>query len=150
MFSLIKQDEEVMKIKPEYRFNPMRMHARRVELKLTQAQAAEKAGFAQERWSDYEKGLHQPGATAIIGIATALDCSTDYLLGLINNLDELGSLRDDERDVLIRYRSERDRAMREAINEQIANLAKPLRSQIERLIAQLKNVGNTNERSDNP
>ncbi len=54
---------------------------RRLELKLTQAKLAEKAGLTAAAISQFESGLRKPSFDALHKLASALGVNTDYLLG---------------------------------------------------------------------
>jgi transcriptional regulator with XRE-family HTH domain len=68
------------------RFKPAqvakRIHEARLGAGLSQAEASEKAGFMQTRWSHWECGKALPRAGALFGLAQALGVSADWLLGL--------------------------------------------------------------------
>ena len=55
---------------------------RRIALKLTQAQAAERAGFPNlQKWSQYERGrIADPQLSTLEAIAKALRCKVANLL----------------------------------------------------------------------
>jgi transcriptional regulator with XRE-family HTH domain len=61
-----------------------RMLARRTQLGLSQADVATRMGgkASLEQVSHYEHERRSPGAQAIVDLARALECSTDYLLGV--------------------------------------------------------------------
>jgi transcriptional regulator with XRE-family HTH domain len=61
-----------------------RMVARREHLNLSQADVAQRVGgkTSLEQISHYEHERRSPGAQAIVDLARALECSTDYLLGV--------------------------------------------------------------------
>ncbi len=54
---------------------------RRLELKLTQAKLAEKAGLTPAAISQFESGLRKPSFDALHKLAIALEVNIDYLLG---------------------------------------------------------------------
>ena len=65
-----------------------RIAARRNQLGLTQAEAAEKAGFTQQFFACVETGTKNIRAESIIGVSKALNISTDYLLtGEVTDID---------------------------------------------------------------
>ena len=57
-----------------------RIAARRNQLGLTQAEAAERAGLTQQFFACVETGTKNIRAESIIGVSKALNVSTDYLL----------------------------------------------------------------------
>jgi transcriptional regulator with XRE-family HTH domain len=119
-------------------FHNRRMAARRVELGFMQAQAAAKAGMLQGQWTRYEVGIHAPGADALVRIAKALECSTDYLLGLAEAPDALSSLPADEQSVIKDYRVQRQQAKIAVIDEKLSKYQKAYRGLVERAIAYLE------------
>jgi transcriptional regulator with XRE-family HTH domain len=131
-------------------FSKDRMVLRRIELGLNQTEAAAKAEIGQSMWSSYEQGGRTPNADTLAKIAYALSCSTDWLLGLSENIQDLGGLSEDEKRVLAEYRSRRMALEREILNEKIDKLAKPLRTHIERLIHALQVEGKFDSRSKKP
>lgn len=65
-----------------------RIHKRRKELKLTQADIFENTGISSGNLTGIEKGRNLPSATAIISLSKILKCSTDWiLLGKTLNLE---------------------------------------------------------------
>lgn len=65
-----------------------RIAARRNQLGLTQAEAAERAGLTQQFFACVETGTKNIRAASIIGVSKALNISTDYLLtGTISDID---------------------------------------------------------------
>lgn len=61
-----------------------RIHNSRVQLGLNQRELCEKAGITVSALSRYESGQREPKATILARLATSLNVSTDYLLGLTN------------------------------------------------------------------
>lgn len=59
-----------------------RIAHRRGQLRLSQEDLAQKADTSQKQISKYENGLNTPSSEVIAKIATALETTTDYLLGL--------------------------------------------------------------------
>ncbi len=55
--------------------------------KLSQAQLAEKTGLSQSAIAAWEVGTNSPTATAIIILAKYFDVTSDYLLGLSDNMN---------------------------------------------------------------
>ncbi len=65
-----------------------RIAARRDQLGLTQAEAAERAGLTQQFFACVETGTKNIRAASIIGVSRALNISTDYLLtGRVSDID---------------------------------------------------------------
>lgn len=63
----------------------MRLRARRDDLGLSQQRLAQLSGVSQTAISNYEVGDREMGSAALISLAKALECSTDYLVGLTDN-----------------------------------------------------------------
>ena len=63
--------------------------ARIAELDTTQAAVAAKANLSTQRFGNYVQGTRTPDVATLARIAKALDTSTDYLLGLTDDADEL-------------------------------------------------------------
>lgn len=60
---------------------PNKIRKRREALKLTQAEAAERAGIPQPRWAEIESGTNDnPKLTKLKAIAAALKCPLAKLL----------------------------------------------------------------------
>lgn len=57
-----------------------RIAARRNQLRLTQEEAAERAGLTQQFFASVETGTKNIRAKSIIGVSKALNISTDFLL----------------------------------------------------------------------
>ncbi len=57
-----------------------RLRAARQKVGLTQAQAAEKAGFEQPLWSSYERGLRVPSISQVYRMAAAMKISPKRLI----------------------------------------------------------------------
>jgi transcriptional regulator with XRE-family HTH domain len=60
----------------------MNLKRRRLELNMTQTQIAKITGLSQSILSDYETGNAQMTAQSIVALCYALECTSDYLLGL--------------------------------------------------------------------
>lgn len=56
-----------------------RIRARREMLKLSQAAAADRAGWAPSTWADIERGRFSPKITTLLKIASVLQCSVAHL-----------------------------------------------------------------------
>lgn len=68
------------------RFNE-RLRELREDNNLTQSKLAQELNIDQRSISFYEIGKYEPNLDTLIKIATFFHVSTDYLLGLTNNLD---------------------------------------------------------------
>ncbi len=68
----------------EYRFSIFgnRLKVLREEQGLKQGQFADMIGITRQSMSNYESGKHSPDVDVIVKMAHALNCSTDYLMGL--------------------------------------------------------------------
>lgn len=60
--------------------------------KLSQKELAEKLGISPSTLNGYEKGNHDPKSTGLIKIAKICNVSTDYLLGLSNEISQLNDI----------------------------------------------------------
>lgn len=67
----------------------IKLAARIAELDTTQAAVAAKANLSTQRFGNYVQGTRTPDVATLARIAKALDTSTDYLLGLTDDADEL-------------------------------------------------------------
>lgn len=70
-----------------------RIQARRKQLKLSQEEVAEMAGLSQQHVASAESGKSGLSDTSIIGLAKALQVSTEYIL--------LGKVSDTDREVVV-------------------------------------------------
>ncbi len=59
-----------------------RLKEQRLKKKFTQEALGKKVGITKQSICKYEKGNIEPTFDTLIKLAVALDCSTDYLLGL--------------------------------------------------------------------
>jgi transcriptional regulator with XRE-family HTH domain len=60
-----------------------RIKAQRQRRRFTQDELARRAGLTQAHVSQLEAGAREnPQANVVLALARALDCSTDYLLGM--------------------------------------------------------------------
>lgn len=59
-----------------------RLKDKRLSMGLTQEVLGNKVGVSKQSVCKYEKGIIEPTFDTLIKLAVALDCSTDYLLGL--------------------------------------------------------------------
>ncbi|WP_434717361.1 helix-turn-helix domain-containing protein [Lactococcus lactis] len=76
-----------------------RLKALRKSAGITQAQLANKLQLASGTISAYEQGLKYPSIEVLIKICDALSTSSDYLLGITNEISskmELKGLTDDQ------------------------------------------------------
>ena len=64
---------------------PERLKALRLEVNLTQKEAAEKIGISQQAYADWEKGKKNPTQERLSILADLFNVSTDYLLGHSDN-----------------------------------------------------------------
>lgn len=60
----------------------------RKNLHLTQKQLADKINVSSQVISNWERGYTEIGQEDLRGLARALDCSTDYLLGISDNIEK--------------------------------------------------------------
>lgn len=70
-----------------------RLKTLRKQVKLTQAQIAEKLNISQQAYASWERGVKKPTQDNLVKIAQVLNVSIDYLVG---NSDE--HLKEDELD----------------------------------------------------
>ncbi|MDB8616807.1 helix-turn-helix domain-containing protein [Streptococcus parasanguinis] len=70
-----------------------RLKTLRKQVKLTQAQIAEKLNISQQAYASWERGAKKPTQDNLVKIAQVLNVSIDYLVG---NSDE--HLKEDELD----------------------------------------------------
>jgi len=56
------------------------LRAARLRAKLTQRQAAKRAGVPQPKWSGYENGLAEPKLTTLYRLAKAVGVPVEVLL----------------------------------------------------------------------
>jgi transcriptional regulator with XRE-family HTH domain len=115
-----------------------RIALRRAELKLSQAEAAERAGMKQSQWSKAESGYAVPDIDTLIRIAEALDATLDYLLGLAKYPDSSYAQNTIERHMLLDFRKGVEDLRVTILNEEITKLSKPIRNSVLRLISIFK------------
>lgn len=65
-----------------------RLRGKRAELKLSQADLAEKACICSDAIFKYENGVYAPGADKIFALAEALGCTPNDLMGWDDRQDE--------------------------------------------------------------
>lgn len=77
--------------------------------KISQTILGHLAGCGQEKISFYETGKSKSQHQTLVRLADALQVSTDYLLGRIDEMEQKTTLEDvlteDEIDLILRYRS---------------------------------------------
>lgn len=74
-----------------------RIKASRKGVGLTQSELASKLDLANGTISAYEQGLKYPSLEALVKICQVLGTSSDYLLGLTNDLPlKMGGLTDEQ------------------------------------------------------
>ena len=99
----------------------MKLRQRREELGYSQQRLAQLSGVSQTAISNYEVGDREMGSAALVSLATALQCSTDYLIGMTdepNAVLPLFSLTEHEQEVLQALRANnRLRAIRLIVQE---------------------------------
>ncbi|MCU9613177.1 helix-turn-helix domain-containing protein [Caldibacillus lycopersici] len=83
-----------------------RIRKRRKELRLIQAELAERVNVSTQVVSNWERGYTEPSHDDVARLAVALICSTDYLHGRDNGIHDLPKLNvQDERDIAIELES---------------------------------------------
>jgi len=86
----------------------LRIKHRREQLGLRQHELAAISGVSQAQISKYEAGTSEPTAYTLSQLAKALNTSTDWLVGLAEEVNEVSSEEDisiPERQLLQLYRS---------------------------------------------
>lgn len=86
----------------------LRIKQRREQLGLKQSDLALISGVSQAQVSKYESGQHEPNSYALSQLAKALNTSTDWLIGLTEEVNEIAGEEDlsaTERQLLQLYRS---------------------------------------------
>lgn len=53
--------------------------------RLTQSELGQSLGITKQTLSGYERGRHVPDATMVALMYEVLDCSADYLLGIVDD-----------------------------------------------------------------
>lgn len=74
--------------------NTERIKKQRNKLRFTQKQLAEKVGVSPQVISNWERGYTDPSAEDIARLAEVLECTSDYLLGVTDNINKNNSIRD--------------------------------------------------------
>lgn len=70
---------------------PERLRAARDRRQLNQSQLAEKARLPASSISHFESGARKPSFDNLSRLASALNVSTDYLLGRVERMDSIGA-----------------------------------------------------------
>ncbi|MFS9186607.1 helix-turn-helix domain-containing protein [Streptococcus infantis] len=65
-----------------------RLKTLRKQVKLTQAQIAEKLDISQQAYASWERGVKKPTQENLIKIVQILNVSVDYLVGNSDNTDD--------------------------------------------------------------
>lgn len=65
-----------------------RLKTLRKQVKLTQAQIAEKLNISQQAYASWERGAKKPTQENLVKIAQILNVSVDYLVGNLDNTDD--------------------------------------------------------------
>lgn len=97
-----------MSAKKNHVFRADRMRARREQLGLTQIELGARMKRNQSRITAIETQRNEPQLATIIRIAEALECSTDYLLGLVDDPQQrvtLYDLEDEARQLVESWRA---------------------------------------------
>ena len=69
---------------------PERLRAARDRRQLSQSQLAERAGLPASSISHFESAARKPSFDNLSRLASALNVSTDYLLGRVEHMDSIG------------------------------------------------------------
>ncbi len=82
----------------EYKFSNFgnRLKTLREQQGIKQGQFADMIGISRQSMSNYESGKHSPDVDVIIKMAHALNCSTDYLMGLTEHSNSSKQIEFDE------------------------------------------------------
>lgn len=81
-----------------------RLKMLRKQVKLTQAQIAEKLNISQQAYASWERGVKKPTQENLVKIAQILNVSIDYLVG--NFDEEITNKELDNIEILFRKNSE--------------------------------------------
>ena len=108
-----------------------RLKTLRKQVKLTQAQIAEKLNISQQAYASWERGTKKPTQENLVKIAQVLNVSVDYLVGNLEEDDELDNiellfrmnskgLTEEEKEIfkreLIEFMEERKRVFKKGNN----------------------------------
>src|SRR5947208_342492 len=99
-----------------------RLRERRTKLGLLQAQLAEKAGLPATAISHFEAGARKPSFDSLRALANALECTTDWLIGRVDDPGETGATDRLHRD--LQNMSTSDRATVELLIKALAEKSK--------------------------
>ena len=69
-----------------------RLKTLRKQVQLTQAQIAEKLDISQQAYASWERGAKRPTQENLVKIAQVLNVSVDYLVGNLEESDELDNI----------------------------------------------------------
>lgn len=79
-----------------------KIRALRTEKGLTQTQLADKVGLVKGSISAYEQGKKYPSVEVLIKLCSVFDVSSDYLIGLSDDMNLMKSELTDEQMSMIR------------------------------------------------
>lgn len=102
-----------------------RLKDRRKNCGLLQKELAEMVGISNRNISSYESDDREPDYYILVKIAKALDCSTDYLLGIVNEPNRFTGKVDGNHHELLIAEEEADKPYS---NEQFEKLIRKLES----------------------
>jgi len=88
-------------------FSGERLREARQEVGLNQTQLSQRLGITMQQVSRWEQQTAVPGADMVAQLGTILGCTTDWLLGLVDNRSEHlydSGLSQDERELILLYR----------------------------------------------
>lgn len=104
--------------------NTRRLKTLRKEKGFTQRTFAELIGENPGTYRNWEQGINNPNTEAVIRIADALDCSTDYLLGTSNTREREMPSDDQEPTFAHSRHAVLYKRMKNASDEQLDRLEK--------------------------
>ena len=81
-----------------------RLKILRKQVKLTQAQIAEKLNISQQAYASWERGVKRPTQDNLVKIAQVLNVTVDYLVG--NSDEEIMNNKLEDIEILFRKNSE--------------------------------------------
>lgn len=81
-----------------------RLKILRKQVKLTQAQIAEKINISQQAYASWERGVKRPTQDNLVKIAQVLNVTVDYLVG--NSDEEIMNNKLEDIEILFRKNSE--------------------------------------------
>lgn len=88
MVALLQVVKSYMPNTPKDEFAARLRHARETLRKLTQVELARRAGLPSTAISHFEAGARKPSFDSLRRLATALDVTTDWLLGQVDDPDQ--------------------------------------------------------------